>query len=130
MPIAMFEQFEEGYRLPNGDQLAQMWANLYSTVTGLVAFAGGGRTSATPLTEALNVVATVGTAADSVVLPVAKAGLTLLVRNNAANAMQVFAAGSDTINGTAGATGVSQAATTSALYWCPADGVWFRLLSA
>ena len=46
-------------------------------------------------------------------------GLRVLVRNSAANSMQVFGAGTDTINAVATATGVAQAATTSALSLTP-----------
>lgn len=44
---------------------------------------------------------------DGVVLPAAAAGLDLLVWNNTAYPIQLYAAGSDTINGVAGATGIS-----------------------
>ena len=112
-------------------QLAQGTFQVAPAQTNLTALAGGGRTGATALKVGLNQVATVATAADSVVLPACtNAGMIVVARNSAANAMQVFAAGSDTINGTAGATGVSQAATTGAVYMCTATGSWFRLLGA
>lgn len=61
-------------------------------------------------------------------LPPARAGLTIFVRNtNATNAAQVFSSllsTSDTINGTAGATGVAHAAATGRVYFCTADGAW------
>lgn len=99
----------------------------------ITAVAGGGQTNATQLAAGHNNVTVVATAADSVKLPLAAPGLRVLVRNSAANSMQVFGAGTDTINAVATATGVAQAATTSALYYCvtaaPA-GKWFRILSA
>lgn len=101
-----------------------------SVTTGIVARAGGGKASATPITTALAEVATVATAADSVLLPLAKRGLCLFVRNAAANSMQVFGAGTDTINGVATGTGVAQAGGASALYVCLTNGAWVRLLSA
>lgn len=112
-----------------------VWDCLQSTVNGLTALAGGGKTGATPLTATLNNVATVASAADSVLLPPGEPGMWLLVRNSAANAMQVFGAGSDTINGAATGTGVSHPATTGAIYFCAsktAAGVasWFRILGA
>jgi hypothetical protein len=100
---------------------------------GITAFAGGGQTSATQLTACHNNVTTVATIADSVKLPLAVAGARVYIRNNAANATQVFGAGTDTINGVATATGVSQAATTSAIYFAVTSapaGKWFRVLSA
>jgi hypothetical protein len=46
------------------------------------------------------------TLGDGVVLPAAAGGLDLLVWNNTVNPIQVYANGSDTINGVAGATGI------------------------
>lgn len=101
------------------------------TVTdGLVAKAGGGRSGATVLVAPQSHVTTVATAADSVVLPKAVVGLSIETVNSGANSMQVFANGSDTIDGTAGATGVAHAAGKSAKYSCVQAGVWKRLLSA
>jgi hypothetical protein len=101
-----------------------------STTDALTAHAGGGRSSATALPSAINRVTTVATGADSVVLPTSVAGMQITVINGGANAMQVFAAGSDTINGTAGSTGVSQASGKTAIYSCPVAGAWHSVLSA
>lgn len=112
-----------------------VWDCLQSAVNGLTALAGGAKTGATPLTATHNNVATVASAADSVLLPPGEIGMFVFVRNSAANAMQVFGANSDTINGVATATGVSHPATTGAIYFCAAKssaGVasWFRILGA
>lgn len=96
-----------------------------SAATGITAFATGGQTSATALTAELNRVTTVATAADSVKLPASSPGLTILVENAGANAMQVFGAGTDTINGVATATGVSQMVGSVVLYTCYTAGAWF-----
>lgn len=98
--------------------------------TAITAYAGGGQTSATPLTKAVNYVATVATAADSVKLPTWEAGLAIDVINGSANSMQVFGAGTDTINDVATATGVAQAAGKAARYIAGPSGKWYRLLSA
>lgn len=71
----------------------------YSSATGITAFAGGGQASATQLTEEHSNVTTVATAADSVKLPTAEAGILLVVENNGANSMDVFPATGGTING-------------------------------
>jgi hypothetical protein len=119
-----------------GDQLKKP---IYQVATGLTAHAGGGQTSALVLTAPVNVVSTVGTAADSVALPPAVAGMKVTVVNSAAtNSMQVFGSGTDTINGIATGTGVAQAAGKTADYYCAVSssiqnataGAWFRLLSA
>lgn len=97
---------------------------------GIIATPGGGQTNARLLTKQYNRVATVGTAADSVKLPVSEPGLEIFIVNGSATSMQVFGSGTDTINGVATATGVAQAAGISALYVCTGSGRWFRLLSA
>lgn len=102
--------------------------------TGITAFAGGGQASATALTKIVNSVDTVATAADSVKLPVpTKVGQMILIENTTATSMQVFGAGTDTINAVATGTGVAQAAGKSALYFNTTIGTaakWFRILSA
>jgi hypothetical protein len=102
-------------------------------MTGIVAHAGGGQTSATALTVYMNEVGTVVTAADSVKLPLAVNGLELILSNSAANSMQVFGSGTDTINGVATATGVAQAGGICALYICTKSapaGTWRRIQSS
>lgn len=105
-----------------------------SVVTGIIAHAGGGQASATPLTGQFNSVDTVATLADSVALPAATyVGQEVEVVNNSATSMQVFGAGTDTINGVATATGVAQAAGKMAVYKAATIGpaaAWFRHLSA
>lgn len=101
------------------------------TESPLTARAGGGQASATVLTDSISHVVTVATAADSVKLPPAVVGTFRIVINaHAANAIQVFGDGTDTINDVAAATGVSQAALKTAMYICPVAGKWFRILSA
>jgi hypothetical protein len=101
-----------------------------SYTEGITAHAGGGRASAVPIVAMITRVTTVASAADSVVLPAAVPGLELTIINAGANAAQVFASGSDTIDGTAGATGVSQAAAKTVQYLSTAAGTWHRLISA
>lgn len=96
----------------------------------IAAYAGGGQTNATALTSDINRVTTVAAAADSVKLPTSVAGMTVFIINSGANSMQVFGAGTDTINGIATATGVSQAAGKVATYVCAAAGSWFQMLGA
>lgn len=100
-------------------------------VDGVAAAAGGGKTNATLLSEVVARVSTVATAADSVKLPPAEAGLVVcLVNGHATNSMQVFGSGTDTINDVATATGVAQAAGKAAIYFSPVAGKWYRVLSA
>jgi hypothetical protein len=106
-----------------------------SVATGLTAHAAGGQASALALTASINRVDTVGTAADSVKLPAPSyVGQQVVVINNAAsNSMQVFGAGTDTINAVATGTGVAHAAGKTAVYYATSIGTaasWFRNLSA
>jgi hypothetical protein len=96
-----------------------------SPADGITATAGGGQAAAFPLSTELSRVSTVATAGDSVQLPVAVPGLTLVVTNHGANAMQVYGNGSDTINDVASATGVSQMAGSECIYACYGAGKWY-----
>ena len=98
---------------------------LYESASdSLVAHAGGGQSLALALTSEVNRVTTVATSGDSVALPLAVGGLTILVNNAGANPMQVYGAGTDTINGVATATGVSQMPGSEVIYVCPSAGNW------
>jgi hypothetical protein len=100
-------------------------------VNGLTAHAGGGQAGATPLTGDVNRVTTVATAADSVLLPAAKAGLKLTVINAAAaNSMNVFPAAGDAINAAAANAAQALAAGKADLFVCAVDGVWNTIASA
>lgn len=90
----------------------------------IVAHAGGGQANATQLTADMNRVITVATAGDSVALPASQAGMLVGVINAGANPMQVYGLGSDTINGVAAATGVSQMQNSVVYYSCTTAGVW------
>ena len=102
----------------SGGLLVTAYAN------GLTAHAGGGQGSALALTATVNRVTTVGSAADSVALPASGAGMTIQIINSGANAMQVFGAGTDTINGIATATGISQPPNSVYTYTCAVAGLW------
>lgn len=109
------EDVERGYR---------------SAVNGLTAHAGGGQASATALTAAVNVVGTVATAADSVKLPAAKKGATMIVVNASANSMNVFPATGETIDGAAVNTAKAVAGGKSTMFVCAVDGAWRSFVGA
>jgi hypothetical protein len=98
--------------------------------TALTAHAGGGQADALVLRSdaAFHDVATVASAADSVVLPYPKVGDMHFVKNSAAaNAMTVYAVTPGTIDSVATGTGVSQLAGDGVLYVCVVDGNYVRL---
>jgi hypothetical protein len=96
-----------------------------TSADSLTAHAGGTQAAALALTAQMNRIATVGSAADSVALPASAAGMEITVINHGANAMQVFGAGTDTINDVATATGVSQMPGSTVLYFCTTAGNWY-----
>lgn len=100
------------------------------TVAGAVtAKSGGGQSSATALTKVYNNVTVAAAAGDSVALPAAVVGLSVIVANNSsspANPIQVFGnnAAGDTINGYATATGVPLGINSVAIFTCYTAGNW------
>jgi hypothetical protein len=68
------------------------------TVTGIVAFAGGGQASATALSYGYNEIITVATALDSVKLPIAIVGAEVTILNDGANIANIYTQTGGTIN--------------------------------
>lgn len=98
----------------------------YESVTdNITAHAGGGQASAVALVSELNRITTVATAGDSVKLPVSGAGIGLIVVNHGLLPMQVFGAGTDTIDDVPTANGVSQMSNSTVLYYCVTAGAWY-----
>lgn len=124
--------FESGFRLIDGDALNRAFSYpQFAYKNAITATPSGTVTNSVLITETVSRITVVATAADGVALPAATPGdFFILINDDAADAMQVFAKGGSTINGVAGATGVSQAAGKTALYVCAVAGVWNRLLSA
>lgn len=91
----------------------------------ITAHAGGTQAAAFQLTAQTNRVTVVATAGDSVKLPASAAGLEIVVINHGANPMQVFGAGTDTIDDIATAVGVSQMVNSVVIYACATAGAWY-----
>lgn len=116
------------------DEVTKLWSVnatgqiCYALETGLTAHAGGTQAAALALSPkaSVHVVSTVGSAADSVKLPLATgSGANHMVFNQAAtNSLQLFGSGTDTINGVATATGVAVAAGKCADLIDIAAGQW------
>lgn len=113
--------FASGFRLVRGEDLNQRFALINNAFSGATAFAigqatasgltavGTTRANALALTSAVNVIGTAA-ASTGVVLPsAATVGIGGVVRiyNDGANPIKVYSAGSDTIDGVAGTTGVT-----------------------
>lgn len=117
--------FTFGFGLQDGQKLDNNLANpKYSWASGLVAV-GTTQANALQLTARLNTLAT-SSASTGVVLPDADAGKEVIVNVRAAGVtVQVYGKGTDTIDGTAGSTGVALAvARGAALFVCTSPGAW------
>lgn len=80
-----------------------------SVVTGIIAGTTQTQAGATALTGAVNVIGTVGTTSDGVILPVAEVGDSVFVRNGGANTAKVYPPLGGAVNG-----GTANAAVTLA----------------
>ena len=102
-----------------------------SALNAVTAFAGGGQTSAVQIADGITRVTTVASAADSVKLPLAKAGTIVLVINAAAaNAVAIFPATGDVINALSANASISVAANKTIYFVCAVDGTWNSILTA
>lgn len=121
--------------IPSRQLLPGDWANAVTDALvssqSVVATPSGTQATSILLNAAQVNITAVATAADGVKLPPAIAGMEIsIVNSDAADAAQVFASGSDTMNATAGATGLSLAAGAAVIYRCIKTGNWRRFVSA
>ena len=124
--MAIPDRLPNGYALQDGSVLESLLATpQWQTNYGITAV-GTARGTTTPVLTLGSNVVTVSTSSNyGVVLPSAAAGSVVYFYNaDSANAVTVFATGSDTINGTAGATGVSYAAAKRVLFIAVTNNVW------
>lgn len=130
--MAIPQRLEPGKRLADDNGLNYALATpQWQTNSNVVALAGGALSASTPvLVVGSNEVITVASSGDSVVLPNAPLGSVVFVANAGANAMQVFGYGSDTINGTAGATGISVANAKRIMFVKADVSQWYSILTA
>lgn len=102
-----------------------------SAANALTAHAGGGQGDALQLAKGINRITTVSTAADSVKLPAAVAGMQVVVINaDGANAMDCFPASGEVINALSADAALSIAANKTVLFFCAVNGTWNSILTA
>ena len=94
-----------------------------SYTNSITAHAGGGQASATALVAMQNILTTVATAGDSVVLPAGASGLQVSIINNGAASANVFCPTGGSMNGTGNGSS-ALANGTVGLYFCTAPNVW------
>jgi len=92
---------------------------------------GGGQLNATLIQACLSVVSA-ATAADSVMMPPARAGEQRWISNMSLVAIQIFGdpRAGDTIQGAAGSTGISLPSRKTMMLFAVAPGAWQSMLSA
>ena len=134
LPTGPVPSFSGGFALTDQQKLQKLSQLLGSTQNNITAQANGTKANATVLTAAKCHVAVSAGANDSVILPPGYPGLEVTIFNGGASSIQVFGAGSDTINAIATGTGVTQNNGISAVYTCydvvAGVGIWGRVLSA
>lgn len=100
-----------------------------TVLNAMTALAGGGQANGlVTLTEQLNRVTTVATLGDSVCLPPATAGQSIVVTNAGANAMDVFPFVGDAINALAVNVALRLNVQTTLRIECPVAGIWHTTL--
>ncbi len=97
------------------------------SATDAISAAGTTQSDATALTAAINNVTTISSGT-GVKLPPAIKGDSVVVYNNGVNVLQIYADGSDTINGGSGAVGRSLGLVSKAEFDCIANGAWLNSL--
>ncbi len=100
---------------------------LNSTTTGITALAGGGQTGATLLFSEVNILTTVATAGDSVILPLLNSniiGMTFTVKNSGANSANVFPASGQTINALGANTALAVASSAVTRFHATTASNW------
>lgn len=110
-PLLYGKKLQDGYTL---DEL--LASPIWSYSRPLEATVGGAVDTSAKVTNTITNVATVGAVGAGVTLPVALPGKVLLVYNNSATDMRVFAEGDSSIDGVTGAVGILQRASTACLF--------------
>lgn len=115
-----------------GDQFEDAYAPRQQVKDSITAFATGGQANATLLPASISRVTTVGTAGDSVKLPITKGltGATILVINATGTSMNVFPATGEAIDNLGANAAKAVAGNKSCDFTVTGDGQWHAVLSA
>lgn len=96
---------------------------IYASSSGN-AFAGGGQGSATQILHPYFLILAVATAGDSVKLPNVTVGAKVTIKNNGANAADVFPSTGDSINGLAANTAIRIAPNSTIVFFATSNTTW------
>jgi len=102
---------------------AQFFGKQRRYATSALVATGSTQADALVLTRDFNRIVTTAAGSGVKFLP-SVVGMEYRVSNGGVNPLKVYADGADTINGTAGATGVTLAAGAKAIYWCNVATAW------
>jgi hypothetical protein len=108
-------------------------ANVISTsynirsINASVAAAGSTQGTATALTKEINVISTVTSGANGVVLPTAVAGMVLIVNNTSANTLNVYPASGGVINSGSTNAAYSHVSNASLQYYATSSTQWYTV---
>ena len=108
-----------------GANLISTGYNFKSVGTGITA-AGSSQGAGTALTAEMNIVSTVSSGANGVVLPTAIAGMTVTITNTTANSLLVYPASGGTINSLGTNTAFAQG-TTTIQFIAPTTTQWYTV---
>jgi hypothetical protein len=108
-----------------GANLITTGYQIRSVGTGIIA-AGSTQATATAITKGMNIVSTVTSGANGVVLPTAVAGMVLTITNTTANSLLVYPAAGAQINSLGANISFSQS-TTTIQFIAPATTQWYTV---
>ena len=109
-----------------GDNLVATSYHIRSITTGITA-AGSAQGTATALTKEINVVSTVSSGANGVVLPTAVAGIVLIVNNTSANTLNVYPATGGVVNSGSTNAAYSHVSGASIQYYATSGTQWYTV---
>lgn len=110
----------------SGGNLVATSYHIRSITTGITA-AGSTQGTATALTKEINVVSTVSSGANGVVLPTAVAGIVLIVNNTSANTLNVYPATGGAVNSGSTNTAYSHVSGASIQYYATSGTQWYTV---
>jgi len=110
----------------SGGNLVATSYHIRSITTGISA-AGSTQGTATALTKEINVVSTVSSGANGVVLPTAVAGMVLIVNNTSANTLNVYPATGGAVNSGSTNAAYSHVSGASIQYYATSSTQWYTV---
>lgn len=122
------DPFAPGYRLTDGNQLNDRIANpQWSTTSSIAATPGGNAFTSAKVVNAITNITTASVAGAGITLPQALMGKVLIIYNDSANDVRVFAEGDSSINGLSGLVGIILQKGTTGIFTAVDTQQWSQL---